>query len=334
VQRKSEGIFMIKLLKLLCFLSEKKATLFWPTFFGALFFAGLTASKDQVNIFKTTLYLNKGAVTSPVLQNASEPTHTKILNDILTKQSVIDTALMESGLQNGLNDSEKKSLLSTFTRATYLQTPHDTMVQIYYKGSETKQVTDYLEALSYAFIKETLSPERLRIEQKLATLAEQIQYYSSKERNSRIRLERAKQAGDNSQNIIAGRFEIERAETQRELAQEDYDALLEEAKPLMSMTITGANDLLWPVEAPVMLAGPSKEERIISNTVAGAIIGLLISLMLLTWKIFKHTTITRDEDVLTKLGVRVLGHIPNLGHIHVDGGKMSIDLKPKNSKNS
>ncbi|MEC9291845.1 MAG: hypothetical protein VX730_05520 [Pseudomonadota bacterium] len=325
---------MIKLLKLLCFLSEKKATLLWPTLFGALLFAALTASKDEVYTFKTTLYLNKEAVTSPVLQNASEQTHTKILNDTLTKESVIEAALTESGFFSSPSELEKAQMVKRFTDSTFLEVPHNAMVQIYYEGTKSEGVTDYLEALSYAFIKETLSPERLRIEQKLATLAEQVQYYSNKERNARIRLENEKQNGSNDQNIIAARFEIERALTQMELAQEDYDILLEDAKPLMSMTITGANDLLWPVEAPIMIATPSKEEMILQNTLLGALIGLMISFGLITWNQFKHTTITRDEDVLAGLGVRVLGRIPNLGHIHVDQGKMSIDLKPQNSKNS
>ena len=334
MQRKSEGNFMIKLLKLLCFLSEKKATLLWPALFGALFFAGLTASKDEKNLFKTTLYLNKEAVTSPVLQHASEATHRKILNDTLIKENVVKTALTEAGLLGSTSEFEQKQTIKNFTRGTKLETPHDTMIQIYYEGPKSSGVIDYLESLSYAFIKETLSPERLRVEQKLATLAEQVQYYSNKERNARIRLENEKQNGSNGQNIIAARFEIERALTQMELAQEDYDILLEDAKPLMSMTITGANDLLWPVEAPIMIATPSKEELILQNTLIGALIGLMISFGLLIWNQFRHTTITTDEDVLAKLGVRVLGRVPNLGHIHVDQGKMSIDLKPQNSKKS
>lgn len=323
---------MIKLLKVLCFLSEKKATLFWPTFFGALFFAALTASKDEVHTYKTTLYLNKNAVTSPVLQNASESTHKKILNDTLKKDNVIEAALTEAGLMTGQTDTDRAARVSAFKKNTSLTTPHDTMLQIYYKGPETNDMTDYLEAVSFAFIRETLSPERLRMEQKLATLAEQIQYYAGKERNARVRLERDRSEGATSQNTIASQFEVERAATQRKLAQADYDALLEEAKPLMSMSVTGGNDLLWPVEAPMKLASLSKEELVLGNALVGAIIGLLISLGLIIWNSAKHTTITRDEDVLAKLGVRVLGRIPNLGHIHVDQGQMSIDTKTRQAK--
>jgi hypothetical protein len=298
----------------------------------------LFISLSQPVLFEvtTTLYLDKEKAESPLLKNITEADHAAILERTLKGRRVLKDTLQEVGLLlEGASAVTEQQTLNDFSADIELDVLNDHLIKISYESLSPQNIETTLETLSFNFIHEILAPERFRTEQQLASLAEQIKYYSEKikiagEALKSIQIQSAESKDKDNKflkKIVSLEFDMEKYASQKRMAQEEYDHLLTKNKSLVSQYSQSPNAVLWFVEAPTMLPQQSNLERHIRYMLTGILLAVLLSIILIIYAWYSDRSLHTEEEFRRYLGVKVIGHMPNLGDVRTEDGIITANVR-------
>lgn len=327
---------MVKTLAIIAYLWRRRYALIIPAVLGALcatLYSLITPSFYEAT---TTLRMDASRIQSPVLRNISLPEHLEILDRTLKSDSVVLDTLKETGL--ALAEGKQTTLLAEKMRNSLeFNVINDDLLRINYRSEDPQNVKYVLEILSLNFIGELLAPERFRMDNQLASLESQIKRYYSRQKLTEQSLEKAKNVDVDAQDeknmktklaeIVALEFDLQRMEAQRLFAQEEYDRLLSTSKRIFNTRDkTSPGSLFWFAEAPRMVGAPHGSEQHLRMATLGLIVGFFVGLLLLVLGRVFDSSFRNDQEAAEYLGVKVLGHIPNLGNITFEKGQISVSL--------
>lgn len=297
----------------------------------------LFISLSQPVLFEvtTTLYLDKEKAESPLLKNITEADHAAILERTLKGKRVLQDTLHEVGLLlEGASVSAENQAIEKFASQIELNVLNDHLIRVSYKNLSPQNIETTLETLSFNFIHEILAPERFRTEQQLASLADQIKYYSEKIKISEGALIDIKAKNESStkanaylKQIVSIEFDMEKFVSQKRMAQEEYDRLLTKNKSLVSQYSQSPNSVLWFVEAPTRLPEQSHLERHINYMVTGLILALILSVILILYTSYSDRSLRTEEEFRRYLGIKVIGHMPHLGDVRTEDGYITANVR-------
>ena len=326
---------MAKLVILFVELWRKRYHIIVPAILIPLAAVAWSMSQQQIYQARTTLKLNKEQSLSPLLQNISHSDNAAILSRLLKGKNVIEDTMKRHGLIMSRADTpEAQQQMKEFASRVSLAVPSDDLMVITYLGQQTSDLTDILETLSYNFIRDILAPERFQTETMLLSLREQAIYYGEQLQRSEKSLSKVEKLREQSadavplKEVIALEFEVTRANAQKMLAESEYDTLLKKSKSLFSsMQGNSPNTILWFLELPVQITLDEGNERHIQIAKQALILSLILSLFGILLAYFNDRTLRKEDDIYEALGLKILGHIPNLGKIETQNGRLIVDLQ-------
>lgn len=282
-----------------------------------------------------TIGVDKKKTTSPLLEDLDKIENQEILERFVKNADIIRDTLYETGglVEGTLPETESLALEKAQERLV-IDIPSAERIRLRYIGSNEKDSLKFLEKLSLNFVQEILAPERLRLEQTLFSLGEQIQYYREQEHlvtSALAKAKKAEAAGVQDEKMLKDlvrlEFEKERASAQRQLAQKEYDHLLKISKSLMrSMDDLSPSGALWFVESPVLVQGEKSVGYYIDLIQCMALIGFLLALLWIAYAKVSDNTLKSDAEITEELGLKIVGRVPHLGELHLQDGHLSVRL--------
>lgn len=282
-----------------------------PTLVLLLGALGLSLSQPVVFEAHTVLQLDTTKARSPLLQDITEDGHAETLLGILTSPNLLADTARDTGM--GVDPSR-----------IGLDVVSPRLIKITYTAKRAGGVEQLLDTLAYNFIYELLAPERLRIEQRLATTNEQLTAITA-----RIA---ALQVYDPSATTApaARDMEIQKLEAQQKLLQEAYTGMNADLSSVNAAFDKGApHAVLWFAE-PATLTPPEEPLlRHIHWALGGAALGLLLGLLLVMRRIVLPLSVISGDDLARLTGLPVLGDVPDLGDLRVMQGKMEVSVGQK-----
>lgn len=330
---------MSKILTLLVYLWNKKAYILLPTVLFPIITLAWSLSYQPAFKAITTIGVDKRLVSSPLLKNFSTPENIEILERRLKGSSLLkDTVMDSSTFFDNTNVSDEQIKSETISLATRVQIKaiDSENFQISYTDTSKENTVRILEALSNNFIDDLLAPERLRTEEKLMNLANQVQYYSELEKKHEALLNNAqeklsKTQGEKQQNLLLKKvvkleFDVQKASAQKDLAQTDYEKLLIESRSLITGARTDStNPILQYIEPPVIVSGERTSSDHTYITYLSFKIGLLVALLSLFISRLMDTTLRTDKQIQEAFGLRIIGRIPHIGEVTFKDGRLIAD---------
>lgn len=326
---------MTRLVILLAEIWRYRMRLLLPTILFPVLAVAWSMGNPPVFEATTTLSLDKEKVRSPLLQNIDTPENAAILERFVESENVLlDTLYQTGGLLDGANSEKENAAVADMASRLELKVLSSDRIQLNYTDTNPSAVVKTLEQLSLNFIHEILAPERLRLEQVLFSLSEQVRYYAELERLNAVAYQKAQEATDaglmdaeHLREVVRLEFEQQRAASQRDLAQQEYDVLLAKSKALItSMNEADANSVLWFVEAPVRIGGDKDVAYHIVLAQLMALLGLVFGVLWVFYSKMMDSTLRRDDDIYDLLGLKILGRVPNLGPVQVQDGRLNVRL--------
>lgn len=295
-------------------------------------------SLSQVVVYESiaTIGIDKSKTTSPLLEDLGSPENQEILFRFFQNEDLVRDTLYETGgLIEGALPAVESAKVSSALKSLKVEVASPERIRLRYIGVSEKSSLRFLEKLSLNFVQEILAPERLRLEQTLFSLGEQIQYYTEQEHLISAAHQKTKAAMDAGikddkllKEIVRLEFEKERASAQHQLAQKEYDHLLSISKSLMrSMDDLSPSGALWFVEEPVLTRGEKTVEYYISLIKCMALIGFLISILWILYVKISDNTLKTDEQIREVLGLKIIGRVPHLGQLHMQDGHLDVRFK-------
>lgn len=326
---------MIHFLTLLLNFWRHRYHILMPSIVFSLIALFISLSQPVFFEVTTTLYLDKEKAESPLLKNITEEDHAAILERTLTGTRVLKDTLQEVGLLlEGAPVATEQQALTNFSSQIDLEVLNDHLIRICYKNLSVQNIETTLETLSFNFIHEILAPERFRTEQQLASLADQIKYYSEKIKLAAVSLKnmQAKNANSTKENaflkqIVSMEFDMEKFTSQKRMAQDEYDHLLTKNKSLVSQYSQSPNSVLWFVEAPTRLPEQSHLKRHINYMIIGLIMAILLSVILIVYSSYSDRSLRTEEEFRRYLGIKIIGHMPNLGDVRTENGSITANVR-------
>ena len=330
---------MTRLLTLLIYLWQKKALLITPALLLPLIAFIWSYNYQPYFEAVTTLGLDKRHVSSPLLKNIDTPENAEILQRRLTNQNLLKDTLVESSVifdATTSSETDIRAQISAFAKRIQLNIIDSESMQIFYRDSDKENAQRILENLSSNFVDDILAPERLRIEEKLMNLSNQVQYYNEQQKRSEAKLNQAqekltKTRNEKEQNtllkdVVSLEFEVQKAVAQKDLAQEDYERLLIESRSLITGTRNGRGNLILQyIETPVVTSGERGLKDHFSIAWLCFKIGFFIGILSIIISRLLDQSLRSDEEIHELLGLKILGRIPNLGHVEMKQGRLIIN---------
>lgn len=335
---------MARLLSFMVYLWHKKIYFIVPALF--LPFIGFLWNLSVLPSYKasTTLSVDQKYISSPLLKNISSPENAAALERRIKNKSLIEDVLYDSGqiLFDKIKPSPEEISLRSgdFLKALDFEILESGHIYIAYTHLNKDMAKHTLEIITTHFIDDILAPERLRIEEKLMNLAEQVQYYSTEEKKLALLLAKEQkklaQASSKKQEearlktVVQTEFKVQKALAQKKLAQQDYEKRLVEARSLISGSKIGKNNLIIQfIEPPTLVSGKRELNDHAFVLWLAFKIGLLIgALGVLMSRLFENTLIN-DREIEDILGLPITGRIPHLGEISLSKGRVTVDPRHK-----
>lgn len=335
---------MTRALTFLVYLWNKKALLLIPSLLLPIITLIWSFSYQPYFEAVTTLGVDKRLVSSPLLKNINAPEnedilYRKLVNSALLKDTLIDASVIFDVKQ--LSETELNAKIAAFAERTSLKVIDDSSFQIIYRDASRNDASRILETLSANFIDDILAPERIKTEQALSELSQQVQYYSEIEKKQKTKLNAmqaklANAGSESAQNallkdVVSYEFEVQKASAQKDLAQADYERLLQESRSLITGSRLGQGNLILQyIETPTVVAGDrGAKEHAYAGWLAFKL-GLLIGLLSLLINRATDSTLRRDKTIYNTFGLKIMGRIPNLGEVSMNGGRLIVDPQKTN----
>jgi capsular polysaccharide biosynthesis protein len=290
----------------------------------------------------TTISVDRGKASSPVLMNVSDPSNSLILERRLKSESVIRDTILSTGAVVGfdlLSKEDKQGVVRDFNNRLRMTVLSDDMIRINYKGQTPEKAENVLEVLVGNFIDEILAPERVRVGDLLSSLGGQVQLYNEQEKqaNERLNVMQSKlsKASGKSRDkllkeLVAIEFNVQKAIAQKDLAQGEYEDLLMQSRSLMGGQFHNEpNAIMWIVDPALSLSTKRDMSYHMNLLMIALQASLVLALVLVMYKKLTDATLKTDEEVYDAFGLKILGHIPNLGHVESEDGKLIITTHSK-----
>lgn len=290
----------------------------------------------------TTISVDRGKASSPVLMNVSDPSNNLILERRLQSESVIRDTILSTGAVVGfdlLNKEDKQAVIRDFNSRVRMTVLNDDMIRINYYGETPEKAENILEVLVGNFIDEILAPERVRVGDLLSSLGAQVQLYSEQEKyaNERLNVMQAKLSNASGKTrekhlreLVGIEFNVQKALAQKDLAQNEYEDLLLQSRSLMGGQFHNEpNAIMWIVDPALSLSTKRDMSYHFNLLMIALQASFVLALILVMYKKMTDTTLKTDEEVYDAFGLKILGHIPNLGHVENEDGKLIITTQSK-----
>ncbi|MFT7144293.1 MAG: capsular polysaccharide biosynthesis protein [Alphaproteobacteria bacterium] len=291
----------------------------------------------------TTLSVDRVKASSPVLMNASDPGNSLILERRLKSEGVIRDTILDTGAIVGFDlysKSAKEEAVREFSSRIKLHIFSDDMLRINFKAKTPEKAEQVLEYLSGNFIDEILAPERVRVGDLLSSLGNQVQLYSEQEKRTVDKLNILQEQLANTRKssekeillkqVVAVEFNAQKAEAQKDLAQNEYEDLLLQSRSLMGgQFYNEPNAIMWIVDPAISLS-PKRDMYYHLNLLFIAFqAAVVLALILVLNRRFTDKTLRKDDEIYELLGLKILGHIPNIGSVETDNGRLIINTQSK-----
>lgn len=291
----------------------------------------------------TTLSIDRVKASSPVLMNVSDPSNSMILERRLKSSSVIRDTILDTGAVVGfefLSTEEKEAVIREFASRIKLHIFSDEMMRINFKAKTPEKAEQILEYLSGNFIDEILAPERVRVGDLLSSLGNQVQLYSEQEKRMveklntiQERLSTARKTSDKEKflkQVVSVEFNAQKAEAQKDLAQAEYEDLLMQSRSLVGgQFYNEPNAIMWIVDPAISLSPKRDMHYHMSLLFMSFQAAIVLCLILVLSRKFTDKTLKKDDEIYEVLGLKILGHIPHLGCVESDNGKLIINTQSK-----
>lgn len=313
-----------------------------PVILLPLLVLGVSLAYNPLYEATTTISVDRSKASSPVLMNISDPSNSLILERRLKSESVIRDTILSTGAVIGfdiLPDDEKSKVIRDFTSRVKITVLSDDIVRINYKGSTPEKAENILEVMVGNFIDEILAPERVRVGDLLASLGNQVQLYSEQEKraNERLSVMQAKLANTGGKvrekllkEVVSVEFNVQKAIAQKDLAQTEYEDLLLQSRSLMGGQFHNEpNAIMWIVDPALSLSAKRDMDYHVKILFTALQAAVVLALILVMYKKMTDTTLRKDEDIYDALGLKILGHVPNLGQVQNQDGKLIITTQSK-----
>ena len=185
-----------------------------------------------------------------------------------------------------------------------------------------------------------LAPERVRVGDLLASLGNQVQLYSEQEKRTVEKLNALQQRlATTSQSakkeeilkqVVSVEFNAQKAEAQKDLAQNEYEDLLLQSRSLMGgQFYNEPNAIMWIVEPAISLS-PKRDMHYHMNLLWVAFqAAIVLCLILVLNRKWTDKSLKKDDEIYEVLGLKILGHIPHVGHVESVDGKLVINTNSK-----
>lgn len=294
---------------------------------------GWSMANSPIYQATTTLSVERAKPHSPLLQNMTSQESQEILKRFVNNPDLLEDTLLATGvILPTMNASQRFDAVQDLSQNLHLHILDSDRLQLNYEGGNEQEVIRTLEKLSANFVDEILAPERLRVEQVLFSLSEQIRYYGELEGVALSALEKAQEAKnagltdvEHTKSIVRLEFDAQRSRAQRQLAQKEYDQLFSKVKLLQaSMSAADSNGVFWFVEEPTLVGAIYDSAYHAKLVKIWLWLGFLVGLVWLVVGKISDSSLRREEDIYNTLGVKVLGRLPNLGHLKNEDGHLNI----------
>ncbi|HEX2859579.1 MAG TPA: hypothetical protein VHP58_05240 [Alphaproteobacteria bacterium] len=266
---------------------------FWPPALGLIVVLANSFAQPDVYTARVTLQLDVAEAKSPLLQNWQEAGHEQVLGDILHRPEL-------------LTDSARDGGQPIDGRALDLRVLSDRLLEITYSSPNRSRLESTLDALAFNFIYELLSPERLRLQQRLQTLGDE--------------LKTAQKPVDDPAQQAAHDAEVARL-------RQNYNEILTSLSTVNAAFDKGSpNALIWFAEPSRLVASPTALGRHVHDGLAGLLAGLLVSMFLVTLRRGRRAALATQENVAAITGLPLLGVLPDLGAVKVSPGYVDVTV--------
>lgn len=258
-------------------------------------------NKVEIYTATTTFYINPSLVTSPLLQDMTPNAHRAILARSLASPDVLTPSLTQTGLLlQGVDQITHASTLRQWQGRLRLNTLSGHLLQIKLQSPDRTTLVPMLEAISTHFRHQLLWPEQTSAEAELQRLNEKRLFYQNQIAEA-----------ETTHNVDS----LPTLQTSLALAEKDYTL---QSRKAQNGGVQGAVRIL---EDPTLLVTPSTP--ITEIITSAALLGLLLGLGLVWISAGLERTLRHDKDIHTLLGLRVLGHMPDFGALHVINGRQT-----------
>jgi uncharacterized protein involved in exopolysaccharide biosynthesis len=304
----------MRLLLFVVFLWRHRWQLLMPAFILPLLALAWSLSQPPTYTAHATLQLNTTAARSPLLSHLTDPNQQAQLQTLLRSAPVLQQTREQTGV-------------TLVPERLALRPLNDQLVQIIYHSEERLGLEDVLDTLILNFIHELLSPERLRTEQQLLALEEQIQTF--KQNLSQVEQELktlhnrpvpsspgSRQTYQRLRTVLELREE--RLTTQLKISRQEYETLLVSMQTLQPQALAHtAAGMLWFAEPTTVDNGVQRLEEHLSFAWLFFYLGALLGVGLLLLRTIMDTSLRRDEQITAATALPVLSRIPYLGRFDI-----------------
>jgi Mrp family chromosome partitioning ATPase len=271
-----------------------------PTLLVPLLAIGFSLSQPPVYHATALLQLDTGKAKSPLLQKIDEPGHAEALARIIKGDELLKDTAHDAGMRLD-------------PRRIELNVLNDRLIRIGYSSPQKLGLESLVDALAYNFIYEILAPERLRIEQRLATTSQEL-----------------KDAQGSLDNPTPPQgFDHAKAEAQVKLLSDSYDQLLGDLNQVYAAFDRGnPNALLWFAEPARVDDRVSWIHRLFNAAASGLVLGLAAGLALAGWQRMRPRGFKNAQTLSLYTQLPVVGQVPNLGPVEIVDGKAQVSVGP------
>lgn len=260
----------------------------WPMLLVPLLVMAWAMSKPTTYTGSITLQLDQTHASSPLLKNWSGNANQDVLRRVLNHPEL-------------LADTSRDSDAALVPANLRLDVLSPQLVRISYATSDPKGLDTLMATLAYNFIYELLAPERLRLEQQLASVGGDL-----RQTEARMLVPQ----------MTAG--EREQLMSQRSMLQQRYRDTLESLSVVNAAFDQGSpHALMWPTDAPVIVPPPPPLLRLLGALIAGIGMGLGVAGFSVLAHQQQRASKALPENLARATGEAVLGDMPNLGRVAI-----------------
>lgn len=291
-----------------------------------ILFVVYSFNKPVVFTASQALSLQTEQAHSSLLKHVNEPNFARILNrqlqnDILVKRSLQDVGIL---LEDNTS-ADEKTHIQNIQKSLKLTSAGKNVIEISLSYHDRRQILRLLEAVVINFTDTLMAPERFAKDELANSLGNQIQLLTQLRQETAEKIIRTQQKLRKANN--KARKEIERALTalefqaqtlnmQKSLAENQYHEALQLAQK------SKFNPIVKPESEPILISTDKSAGQHIWFLSMGVFGAFFLSTLLVALRTISDTSFKKDREIRQELGLRILGHMPNLGNVQFDEGRI------------
>lgn len=269
-----------------------------PTLLVPLVWVGVVMGQPPRYEAEALLQVDAAHARSPLLNNMLEPGHATALQSMARGTSLLADTARDAGVP--VDGSRVK-----------LEVENEHLLTLGYSSGQEAGLAELVDALAYNFIYEVLAPERLRLEQRLGEMEQQLK---------QLRAARATAASEDDTARLA---------LQEENLTRTYADLMNDMAAVNAAFSHGSmGGLIWVAQPAQIVAKAGPLERIGQALGCGALGGLLLGLLLVAWQQARPRGVPHVEALSRLTQLPVAGALPDMGDVTIHDGKAEVSFGP------